>query len=128
MLYNLKKIFMPATMLRIFFLFFMLQFISGCVSLRIHATGLEPAVHPVPDSSGNYKKLEETELMASSFKLLWFFPVTPEPDINQIIENKIIGSGGDNIIDMKVWHERQIWILGTVDIIHIKGTIIRYTD
>lgn len=127
LLSNIKQ-FKTFAIIQIVLLLFLMQSFSGCVSIRTHATSLEPSAHPAPNTSSGYEKIEDTELMASSFSLLWFIPVTPEPNINQVIENKIIESGGDNIIKMKIWHERQIWILGTVNIIHVKGTIVRYTD
>ncbi|MBN2042114.1 MAG: hypothetical protein JW864_18915 [Spirochaetes bacterium] len=123
-----KKILKPSAAVSLLVTAFLLQFSAGCVSIKTHAVSIEPSAHPVPETYSDYKKIEETELRDSSFTLFWFIPVTPEPDINQLIENRIISSGGDNIIEMKVWHERRIWILGTVNIIHVKGTIVRYND
>ncbi len=107
-------------------LFVMLIFLlfPGCLSIKTHVKGVEPNARPI--STGEYTIISSTELATSSFKLFWFIPVTPEPGINEAIDNIIIRSGGDNLIEVKVWHERQYWILGTVDIIRVNGIIIRY--
>jgi hypothetical protein len=97
---------------------------QGCVSIKRHAVGIEPSARPVINE--NYKIIKDAEVSDSSFKLLWIFPVTPEPKINEVIDKMIKDSGGDNLIDVKIWHERQYWASGTVDIIHVNGKIIRY--
>ena len=90
MLFFIKNKFKILTLVWIFPLLLLILSFSGCVSINKHAVRIEPSVHPVPESSINYKKIEDTELMASSFTLFWFIPVTPEPNINQVIENKIL--------------------------------------
>ena len=49
-------------------------------------------------------------------------------DINDAIEQAINSKGGDNLINIKWWLERRYWIVGTVDILYVEGTVIRYMD
>jgi hypothetical protein len=107
-------------------LIFLILLSSGCVAIKTNLKGMEPYARPIPIEAFDYNKIGDAEIMRSSFKLFWIFPVTPEPAINEAIDNTIIKTGGDNLIEMYTWHERQYWILGTVDIIHVKGSIIRY--
>ncbi len=98
---------------------------SGCLRVHTHLKGIEPNARPIEN---NYKVIKETEKIASGFKLLWFFPVTPPPDIQNAIDSAIVEEKGDNIINLRLWHERQYWIVGVIDIITVKGNVIRYTD
>lgn len=104
-------------------LVFMLMMFSGCIT-RNHFRGMEPSVRPL--KSPSYKVIEEAETMTSNFNLLWFFAVTPLPDYDKAIMKIVKEKGGDDLIDVRWWHERQDWILGTVNIIHIKGKVIKY--
>jgi hypothetical protein len=99
---------------------------TACLGIRTHVKGIEPSARPL--STGKYEVIEPVEFSVSSFKLLWIFPVTPDLKIHETIEETVNNKGGDNLIDMQVWHERQYWIVGTVDIVHVKGKIIRTAD
>jgi hypothetical protein len=109
------------------FLFAMSLFaFSACLGIRTHVKGIEPSARPL--STGKYEVIEPVEFSVSSFKLFWILPVTPDLKIHEVIEETANNKGGDNIIEMQLWHERQYWILGTIDIIHVKGKIIRTAD
>jgi hypothetical protein len=98
----------------------------SCLGIRTHVKGIEPSARPL--FTGKYQVIEPIEFTVSSFKLLWIFPVTPDLKIIETIDETVTNKGGDNLIEMQLWHERQYWILGTVDIMHIKGKIIRTED
>ncbi len=99
---------------------------SACIGIQKHFKELKPSAQPL--TAKKYEIIEPVEFQASSFKLFWFFPVTPGINIDKTIDDTVSSKGGDNLIDMQVWHERQYWILGTVDIVHIRGKIIRILD
>jgi predicted membrane protein len=107
-------------------LFSLLFSLSACLGIQTHVKGIEPSAHPL--TTGKYEIIEPVEFQVSRFKLFWFFPVTPDLKIYETIDETVNNKGGDNLIDMQIWHERQFWILGTVDIVHIKGKIIRTAD
>ncbi len=114
-----QKIILPIVILSFFF--------QGCISVNSQFKGLEPSARPIPaDTVKDYVKLSDAEIMRSSFRLFWFIPVTPQPNIIDAINDTIISKSGDNLIEMQTWHERQYWILGTVDIIRVKGIVIQY--
>jgi hypothetical protein len=100
--------------------------LSACLGIRTHVKGIEPSARPL--STGKYEIIEPAEFTISSFKLFWILPVTPDLKIHEIIEETVNNKGGDNLIEMQLWHERQYWILGTIDMIHVKGKIIRTAD
>ena len=101
-----------------------LAFSVSCISSRIYPGGMEPALSLNPDAE--YEVLGTGEGMASSFRLFWVFPVTPAADINRAVTEASALLGGDDIIDVKWWKERKVYILGTVDIIHVRGKVIKY--
>ncbi len=102
-----------------------LIFFQGC-SLRTHVKGLESNARPLENKE--YKVIDIAEGQSSSFHLLWNFPVTLPADYNKAIDEAIDEKGGDNLIDVRYWHERQYWIVGTIDILHVKGKVIRYEE
>ncbi len=108
-----------------FFLMLIILFIStGCLSVKTHTKGLASNAYPVEDEK--YDVIGQGEAKSSSFHLLWFFPVTPTISYNEAVHNAVSKSGGDNLIDVYTWHEKQTWIVGTVNILHVKGKIIKY--
>ncbi len=114
--------------IRIFYiiLFLSLFAFSSCIGVHTHVKGIEPNGRPL--SAGKYEIIGPAEFQISSFKLLWIFPVTPDMKIYETIDDTVTNKGGDNLIEMQLWHERQYWILGTVDIVHVKGKVIRSSD
>jgi hypothetical protein len=104
-------------------LVFMLMIVPGCIT-RNHFRGMEPSIKPL--KSPSYKIIDEAETKVSNFNLLWFFAVTSLPDYDKAILETVKEKGGDDLIDVRWWHERQDWILGTINIIHIKGKVIKY--
>lgn len=78
------------------------------------------------DDYTEYEVAGTGEGMASSFRLFWIFPVTPEADINRAVREAAASHGGDSLIDVRWWKEKKVYILGTVDIIHVRGKVIKY--
>ncbi len=97
---------------------------AGCVSVKTNLTGV--ATNARTMDSMDYEVLGEAEGMHSAFRLFWIFPVTPRADREKAIEEAVASKGGDNLIFVRTWRERQHWVLGTVDIIHVRGSVIRY--
>ena len=98
----------------------------ACLGIQKHAKGIEPSFRPIVDE--RYEIVEPLELEVSSFRLFWLIPVTPEFKIKDSIMDAVRKKDGDNLIEMRIWFERQYWILGTVDILHINGVIVRYVE
>lgn len=107
-----------------FILILSLAFSVSCISSRIYPGGMEPAVSL--NSDAEYEIIGTGEGMASSFRLFWIFPVTPEADINRALREAAASSEGDALIDVRWWKEKKVYILGTVDIIHVRGKVIKY--
>ena len=107
-----------------FILILSLAFNVSCISSRIYPGGMEPAVSLNPDAE--YEIIGTGEGMASSFRLFWIFPVTPEADINRAVREAAASHEGEALIDVRWWKEQKVYILGTVDIIHVRGKVIRY--
>ena len=107
-------------------IFMLLMTFQSCLRVNTHLKSIEP--HARPLSSEKYELIGTAECQSSSFRLLWFFPVTPKPKIYESINKVIAENGGNNLIDVYLWHERQYWIVGTVDILRVQGKVIRYSD
>ena len=99
--------------------------LNGCIYVKTHPVGIIPsAKEPEPES---YETLGEAEAESSAFTMLWLFPVTKRQSVGDAIETAVRSKGGDNLIGASVWNEKQIWILGTIDTIYVKGTVVRST-
>jgi hypothetical protein len=98
---------------------------GGCMFYKsIHLAGIEPSMHPLRNAP--YEILGEAETIISNFNLLWAISVTPRPDFEKAILEMANEKGGDDVIEVRWWRERQQWIVGMVTVIHIKGTVIKY--
>ena len=97
---------------------------NGCLYKGIRVAGIES--HAKIMENNKYKILGEAEGTSSSFNLLWLVPVTPRIDYDRAVSEAINSLHGDNLINVRTWHERQIWIIGMVEILHVKGTVVQY--
>jgi hypothetical protein len=97
---------------------------SGCVYKGVRVTGMEPQAKIFEHKK--YRVLGFSEGQSSSFNLLWLIPVTPRVDYGRAAQEAIDTLRGDNLIEVRTWMERQIWILGMVEILHVKGKVIQY--
>jgi hypothetical protein len=97
--------------------------LASCTTYT-HVVDLKPQAYP--HQMQEYEVIEAVEGKSSSFTLFWVIPVTKKAAYSEAIDTMIKSKGGDNLIDVRLWHERQYWILGTVNIYHAKGTVIRY--
>lgn len=101
-------------------------FSAGCLSFNTKPRGLEPAAY---DMKGRgYELIGESEGQSSSFKLFWFFPVTPGYDYKEAVDEAIAVKGGDNLIEIEYYFERQWWIVGTIEILSVRGKAVKYQD
>lgn len=103
-----------------------ISFFSGCIYSRARTSSIEPYVSQL--RSAEYEIVGEAETMVSNMSLLWVVSVTPRPDYNSAILEMVSERGGDDIIDVRMWTEKQHWIFGTITIMHIKGRVIKYKD
>lgn len=110
--------------LKILFLFSSLLSFSGCISWQSHPAGVEPSAKFMASSS--YEVLGEAEGISSSFKMFWVLPVTPPANCDEAVDDAIKRKGGDNLIEAVFTREREIYIVGTVENIYVKGKVIRY--
>jgi hypothetical protein len=97
---------------------------TGCLYNRTRLTDISPQAKVI--ESGRYRVLGVSEGTSSSFNLLWFLPVTPRIDYDRAVNDAVAGMRGDNIIEVKTWIERQVWIVGMVEILHVRGKVIQY--
>ncbi|MBN1533146.1 MAG: hypothetical protein JXA20_10825 [Spirochaetes bacterium] len=100
--------------------------LSGCLARYTTAGGIEPEFRPLEGKS--YRTIGDAGGESSSFYFFWMIPVTPEHSLSQAIEGAIGEKGGDNMINLRWWIEKQHWILGTVNVITVEGTVIRYDE
>jgi len=98
--------------------------VTGCLYNRSRPADISPQARVI--ESGRYRVLGVSEGTSSSFNLLWFIPVTPRMDYDNAVNDAIAGMRGDNIIEVKTWIERQVWIVGLVEVLHVKGKVIQY--
>jgi hypothetical protein len=96
--------------------------LNGCIYVKTHPAGLIPSAHR---ASPSYETLGEAEGESSAFTLLWFAPVTTPVSVDTAINTAIRSKGGDNLIGASVWNEKQILIIGTIDTLYVKGTVVR---
>ncbi len=97
---------------------------SGCLHKRVRSTGIGPQAKVMENK--NYRVLGESEGQSSSFNLLWVIPVTLRMDYDRAVNDAITRLNGDNLIEVRTWKEVQIWIVGMVEILHVKGKVIKY--
>jgi hypothetical protein len=99
---------------------------SGCLHIATHPRGVTPNVRAMEHKP--YEVVGESSGETSCFHLFWVLPVTASLDTNRAVEEAIIAKGGDNLIDVTWSVERQVWIVGTLTSVHIRGKVIRYRD
>ncbi|HOK03067.1 MAG: hypothetical protein BWY23_01701 [Spirochaetes bacterium ADurb.Bin218] len=99
-------------------------FFSGCLYSKSHPVAIEESAAFL--SSPNYEVIGEAEGSSSSFTLFSIFSVTPKVSIDEAIVDAIRSKGGDNLIEVKITREKRVYIIGTVDIVHVHGKVIRY--
>jgi hypothetical protein len=99
-------------------------FYSGCISFRAHPIGIQPSAKDM--KSPYYEIIGEAEGVSSEYKLFWLFSVTPRANINEAIDDAIKSKGGDNLIETVITREKNVYIVGTVNNIYVKGKVIRY--
>jgi len=110
----------------VIFCIFVFTLTGCCVYMQTRSKGMEPQVRPL--ASKKYRVLEYSEGTSSSFNLLWFIPVTQKADFNRAFEEAVYNKNGDNLIEVTWSCERQIWIVGTVDIIYVRGKVIQHVE
>jgi hypothetical protein len=100
---------------------------SGCIVYRgYHQWGYEPQVAKL--KSPRYEVLGQAEAKVSNFSLLWVWSVTRDHDYDRAIREMISEKGGDDVIELSFWVDKQHWLLGTVTVMRIRGTVIRYVE
>lgn len=100
--------------------------LSGCVWINTEVRTIEPSARPMEDRE--YIIMGSVSAETSQFTLLSVWPVTPPLDYERALTNSMSTHGADNIIDLRCYHERQIWVVGTIDTYYIKGKAITYKD
>jgi len=97
---------------------------GGCLYNRTRPADISPQARVI--EGGHYRVLGVSEGTSSSFNLLWIIPVTPRIDYDRAVSDAVAGMRGDNIIEVTTYIERQVWILGLVEVLHVKGKVIQY--
>jgi len=86
--------------------------------------GLAPAVKPLQEFP--YEDLGQAEAYTSSFNLLWSVSVTPPPNFERALQELVQSKGGDDAIQVSWSLRKDTWLVGTVNTLHVKGTVIKY--
>ena len=97
---------------------------TGCLYNRTRLTDLSPQARIIENRQ--YRVLGVSEGTSSCFNLLWFIPVMPRTNYEKAVNNAVASMRGDNIIEVSTWIERQVWLVGLVEILHVRGTVIQY--
>lgn len=116
---------LPGRVKGIFMCVILMVALTACVYKSVRVAGLEYQAKHV-EGKKTYRILGEAEGKSSSFNLLWLIPVTPRIDYDRAVGDAINNLHGDNLINVRTWLERQVWILGMIEILHVKGTVIQY--
>jgi hypothetical protein len=101
-------------------------FLSGCISHQTHPRGISPHAYTLQQKK--YEIIARSRGQSSSFRLFWFVPVTDQAAYERALAAMIHEKGGDNVIHVRSWHERQYWIVGTIDVLYVEGDVIRYIE
>ena len=99
-------------------------FQSGCLYLKNHPGGVFPQAKET--GSMKYETIGDAEGTSSEFILMWIARVTPEISFDDAVNEAIRSKGGDNLVNVTSWREKKVYMVGTVNVIHVKGTVIRY--
>lgn len=97
---------------------------TGCLYNRTRLTDISQQAKVIENRQ--YRVLGVSEGTSSSFNLIWFIPVTPRTNYEKAVNEAVAGMRGDNIIEVKTWIERQVWIVGLIEILHVRGKVIQY--
>lgn len=103
-----------------------LMVLCGCLYGRVHPLAIEPGAKVM--RSSEYQVLGEAEGASSSFTLLGIFQVTPCVDPERAVDQAIRSLGGDNLIECVYYTETKVYIVGVVNVVHVKGKVIRYVQ
>lgn len=98
--------------------------VTGCLYNRTRLTDISQQAKVIENRQ--YRVLGIAEGTSSCFNLLWFIPVTPRTNYEKAVNDAVAGMRGDNIIEVKTWIERQVWIVGLVEVLHVRGKVIQY--
>jgi len=99
-------------------------FFTGCLSFKARPVGIQPSANEM--KSPYYEIIGDAEGISSEYKLFWLFPVTTRANTNEAIDNAIKSKGGDNLIEAVITRESNVYVVGTVNNIYVKGKVIRY--
>jgi len=98
---------------------------AGCLSFARHPVGISPEAFATQERS--YEVLGDAEGYSSSFTLFWLFPFG-QPSVDDAIAEAVRSKGGDNLINMNIYREREIYITGTVNAVRVTGRVIKYIN
>jgi len=99
-------------------------FSAGCLSFKARPVGIQPSAKDM--KSPYYEIIGEAEGISSEYKFFWFFTVTTGANTNEAIDDAIRSKGGDNLIEVVITREKNVYMVGTVNNIYVKGKVIRY--
>jgi hypothetical protein len=85
--------------------------------------GIAPSLSPIDRP---YKILGEAETRVSAFNLLWSAGVSGAPDFDRARRELIQAKSGDDIVQVSWFLEKEYWLLGTINILHLKATVIKF--
>jgi hypothetical protein len=97
---------------------------NGCLYYKVHSFGLESNIKSM--DYPEYEELGIAEGVSSSYSMFWLIPVTDDATFEEAVSEAIRSKGADNLIAVTKWRERKVSILGTIDVLHVRGTAIRY--
>lgn len=108
-----------ATILFMFLIFY------GC---SIVPLGLTPSTGPlISDGVKKYKILGKSSGSQSYFTLMGILSFG-EPDLKEAINDARLRLNGDDLINVTYWVKSEFYLIGTMSIIEVEGTVIKYQN
>jgi hypothetical protein len=103
-----------------------LLLLSGCLSFYSQPAGIQPEAFTLQGRS--YEVLGDAEGYSSSFTFFWIIPFGRAASLEDAVADAIRSKGGDNLIEMNVYKERDVYITGTINAVRVTGRVIKYTN
>ena len=99
--------------------------VFGLVACQtVNSGGIAPGARVLENRP--YEIIGKSGSEASNFALFNLFTITEYEQTQNAIDDAIAEKNGDALIDVTYTIERHYWIIGTVRLLRLEGTVIRY--
>lgn len=111
------------------FILVVLSGVGGCFYNKQQSFGQLPSVPDntsLPAMERPYEILGWGEAETSNFNFFWSWGVTGPPNPDRAIAKIVSQKGGDALVNIQLEERREYWAVGTINILKIRGQVIRY--